>query len=127
MRRNHASTRANFSANWTLDIWGGNRRAVEALKAEAEAQHFQVEAAYLTLTSGLAAAAIQEASLRAEVAATQNIVNDETKSLEILQRQLAQGQVSGADVAAQQTALAQARQSLPPLQKQLAHEPVGKR
>ncbi len=62
---------AQLTANWTLDIWGGNRRAVESLRAAAEARHFQVEAVYLTLTSGLAAAAIQEASLRAQVAATQ--------------------------------------------------------
>jgi NodT family efflux transporter outer membrane factor (OMF) lipoprotein len=113
---------AQLSANWSLDIWGGNRRAVEALKATAEAQHFQVEAAYLTLTSALAAAAVQEASLRAQIAATDVIIKDETDSLAILGRQLAQGQVSGADVTAQQTALAQARQSLPPLQKQLAQE-----
>ena len=111
-----------LSANWTLDIWGGNRRAVEALKATAEAQHFQVEAAYLTLTSALAAAAVQEASLRAQIAATDYIIKDQADSLAILDRQQSQGQISGADVAAQQAALALARQSLPPLQKQLAQE-----
>lgn len=113
---------AQLQANWTLDIWGGNRRAVESLRAEEESQHFQVEAAYLTLTSALAAAAIQEASLRDQVAATESIVKDETDSLGIFSRQLALGQVSGADVAAQQAALAQARQTLPPLKKQLAQE-----
>ncbi len=113
---------AQLSVNWTLDVWGGNRRAIEALKAAAEAQRFQMEAAYLTLTSALAAAAIQEASLRAQIVATEDIVEDETDALTIFRRQLSLGQVSGADVAAQQTALAQARQSLPPLQKQLAQE-----
>ena len=113
---------AQLSASWTLDIWGGNRRAVEALKASADAQYFQLQAAYLTLTSALAAAAIQEASLRAQIAATEEIVGDETRALDVFQRQLSLGQVSGADVAAQEAALAQARQSLPPLQKQLAQE-----
>jgi len=113
---------AELSANWTLDIWGGNRRAVEALKATQEAQHFQVEATYLTLTSALAAAAVQEASLRAQIEATNTIITDEADSLTVLQRQLSQGDVAGSDVAAQQTALAQARQALPPLQKQLAQE-----
>jgi NodT family efflux transporter outer membrane factor (OMF) lipoprotein len=113
---------AQLSANWALDIWGGNRRAVEALKAVAEAQHYQVDAAYLTLTSALAAAAIQEASLRAQIAATEIIVKDETNALAVFDKQLSLGQISGADVAAQQTALAQAQQSLPPLQKQLAQE-----
>lgn len=113
---------AQLAANWTPDIWGGNHRSVEALKATAQAQRFQAEAVYLTLTSALAAAAIQEASLRAQIVATGNIVEDESGALAILERQLAQGQVSGADVAAQQAALAQARQTLPPLQKQLAQE-----
>jgi NodT family efflux transporter outer membrane factor (OMF) lipoprotein len=113
---------AQLEADWTLDIWGGNRRAVESLRATAEAQHFQVEAAYLTLTSALAAAAIQEASLREQIAATGQIVKDEKDSLAILSRQLSLGQVSGADFAAQETALAQVQQTLPPLQKQLAQE-----
>ncbi|HEX3664423.1 MAG TPA: efflux transporter outer membrane subunit [Rhizomicrobium sp.] len=113
---------AQLSADWIVDIWGGNRRAVEALKADAEAQHFQVEAALLSLTAALAASAIQEASLRAQISATEDIIQDETKASGVFQRQLSLGQVSGADVAAQETALAQARQSLPPLQKQLAQE-----
>ena len=113
---------AQLSADWTLDVWGGNRRAVEALRATREAQGFQLQAAYLTLTSALAAAAIQEASLRAQIAATESIVKDETDALAIFSRQLDLGQISGADVAAQQTALAQARESLPPLRKQLAQE-----
>jgi NodT family efflux transporter outer membrane factor (OMF) lipoprotein len=111
---------AQVSADWTLDIWGGNRRAVESLHATADAQRFEVEAAYLTLTSALASAAIQEASLRVQLASMQDIVKAETASLDILQRQLNLGQVSGADVAAQEAALAQAQQALPPLQKQLA-------
>jgi NodT family efflux transporter outer membrane factor (OMF) lipoprotein len=113
---------AELSANWTLDVWGGNRRAVESLKASQDAQHYQVVAARLTLTSALAAAAIQEASLRGQMDATEIIVKDESQSLDILNRQLSLGQESGADVALQETALAQARQSLPPLQKQLAQE-----
>ena len=113
---------AELTANWTLDVWGGNRRAVESLRALAQAQHEQVEAAYLTLISALAAAAIQEASLRAQIAATEEIVREGTDALAILSRQLSLGEVSGADVAAQEAALAQARQTLPPLQKQLAQE-----
>ncbi len=114
---------AQLTADWTLDIWGGNRRAVEALRATADAQHFQVEATYLTLTSALVVAAIQEASLRAQIASTQKIIGDETRALDAFQRQLSLGQISGADVAAQRAALAQSRQSLSPLQKQLAQQP----
>lgn len=111
-----------LSANWTLDIWGGNRRAVEALDAQTEAQKFQLEATRLAIIANVVADAVQEASLRAQIAATNDIVTAETESLGILRRQLELGQVAGADVAAQEAALAQAEQTLPPLQKQLAIE-----
>jgi NodT family efflux transporter outer membrane factor (OMF) lipoprotein len=108
------------SVTYTLDIFGLNRRTVESLQALADAQRFQVEATYLTLTSNVVAAAIQEASLRGQIAATQEIIKVETEGLEILRRQQALGQVAGADVALQEALLAQAQASLPPLQKQLA-------
>lgn len=113
---------AQLSANWSPDIWGGNRRAVEALQAQADAQRFQVEAAYLTLTTNVVAAAIQEASVRAQIAATRDIIKAETESLAILRRQEQLGQAAGADVAAQEAALAQAQLALPPLEKQLAQQ-----
>jgi len=102
------------------DVFGGTRREVESLIATAEFQRFQLEAAYLTLTSNVVAAAVQEASLRAQIAATQEIIKIQTDSLEILRKQLALGQVAGADVAAVEATLAQAHATLPPLQKQLA-------
>jgi NodT family efflux transporter outer membrane factor (OMF) lipoprotein len=111
---------AQLSANWTPDIWGGNRRSVESLQALADAQRFQVESTYVSLTTNVVAAAVQEASLRAQIAATEDIIKAEKDSLVILNKQLALGQVAGADVAAQQAALAQAEQALPPLEKQLA-------
>ena len=35
---------AQLGATWTLDLWGANRRQVEALRAQAEAQRYQLEA-----------------------------------------------------------------------------------
>jgi NodT family efflux transporter outer membrane factor (OMF) lipoprotein len=109
-----------LSISYAPDVWGLNRRTVESLQAQADAQRFQVEATYLTLTSNVVAAAIQEASLRGQIAATQEIIKVETEALQILRRQFALGQVAGADVATQEAALAAAEASLPPLQKQLA-------
>jgi NodT family efflux transporter outer membrane factor (OMF) lipoprotein len=113
---------AQLSANWTIDVWGGNRRAVEALQAQADGQHYQLEAVYIALTTNVVAAAVQEASLREQIAATESIIKAESDSLDILHRQYQLGQIAGADVAAQDAALAQAQQALPPLQKQLAQQ-----
>ncbi len=109
-----------LTVGFTLDVFGANRRQVESLRAEDDYQRFQLEATYLTLASNVAAAAVQEASLRAQIAATLSIIDSETKMLDLTRRQLSLGYAAGLDVAAQETALAQVRQTLPPLQKQLA-------
>ena len=88
--------------------------------ATAEFQRYQVEATYLTLTSNVVAAAVQEASLRGQIAATEEIIKIQTESLGILRKQFELGQVAAADVAAVEATLAQAEATLPPLHKQLA-------
>lgn len=102
------------------DVFGGNRRQVESLAAQAEYQDFQLEAAYLALTSNVVSAAVQEASLRCQIAATEKIIEIATKVLDIQRNLFALGQIAGLDVAAQEAALAQVQATLPPLEKQLA-------
>jgi NodT family efflux transporter outer membrane factor (OMF) lipoprotein len=110
---------AQLSLSYAPDVFGLNRRTVESLQAQAENQRFQLEATYLTLTSNVVAAAIQEASLRAQIKATEDIIAIERELLGLLRKQLELGAVAGLDFAAQEAALAQAEATLPPLQKQL--------
>jgi NodT family efflux transporter outer membrane factor (OMF) lipoprotein len=110
---------AQVTVGYTPDVFGGLRRQVESLQAQANSQRFLLEATYLTLTSNVVAAAVQEAGLRSQIAGARDIIEVNTKSLELLRRQFAAGFVAGFDVAAQEAALAQAQQALPPLQKQL--------
>ncbi|HTH16760.1 MAG TPA: efflux transporter outer membrane subunit [Magnetospirillum sp.] len=105
--------------SYTPDVWGGISRQVENAEAQAEAQRFQLEAARLTVTSNVVAAAVQEASLRGQIAATQEIIGLTEESLTILRKQFSLGQIAQADVVAQEAALAQAQQTLPPLRRQL--------
>jgi NodT family efflux transporter outer membrane factor (OMF) lipoprotein len=111
---------AQLTVSYMPDVFGLNRRQVESLSAQAELQLFQLEAAYLTLTSNVAAAAVQEASLRAQIAATHRIIEIAAKLLDIQRRHFALGSATGLDVAAQEAALAQVQANLPPLEKQLA-------
>jgi NodT family efflux transporter outer membrane factor (OMF) lipoprotein len=110
---------AQVTVGYSLDVWGGNRRQVESLQAQADAQHFLLQATYVTLTANVVAAAVQEASLRAQLAATRDIIAISTRALALLRKQFELGYVAGLDVAAQEAALAQVQQQLPPLQKQL--------
>jgi len=111
---------AQVSVGFVPDVFGGNRRQVESLTAQADFERFQLEAAYLTLTSNVVAAAVQEASLRCQISATESIIKIESDMLAQLRRQFELGYAAGLDVAAQEAALAQVQQTLPPLQNQLA-------
>jgi NodT family efflux transporter outer membrane factor (OMF) lipoprotein len=110
------------AVSYSPDVFGGTRRSIEALAAQADNQQYQLEATYLTLTSNLAGAAVQEASLRSQIAATLSIIKIESDVLDLLRRQRQLGQIADADVVAQEAAVAQVEQTLPPLQKQLAQQ-----
>jgi len=109
---------AELTVGFVPDVFGANWRQMESLAAQRDAQRFALEATYITLASNVVAAAIQEASLRAQIEATQQIIAADEKSLRILRDQLGLGFAMRIDVAAQETALAQAKATLPPLQKQ---------
>ncbi len=113
---------AQVSVSYTPDVFGANRRAVESLEGLEEAQRFQLEATYLTLTSNIVVAAVQEASLRGQIEATETIIKIATNLLDLLRRQQGLGQIAQADVVQQEAALAQIEQTLPPLQRQLEQQ-----
>jgi NodT family efflux transporter outer membrane factor (OMF) lipoprotein len=113
---------ASLNVSYTLDAFGGVRRQVEALGAQAEYQQFALEAAYLSLTANLVTAAITEASLRAQLAATQQIADSQQKQLDIIQRRLNVGGASRADVLQQQAFLQSTLAGLPALRTQLAQQ-----
>ncbi len=110
---------AQVSVAFVPDVFGGTRRLIESAEAQAEAQAFQREATFVTLSANIALAAIQEASLRGQIAATRRLIDIQTQSLNILKLQNERGQIALPDVVAQETAVAQARLLLPTLEKQL--------
>ena len=111
-------TTSELSISYTPDVFGSNRRQVENLVALEEAQRFELAAARTTLANNVVAAAVQDASLRAQIDATNLIISDQQHILTSLRRQFQLGQASQADIAAQEALLAQSEATLPPLQKQ---------
>lgn len=110
---------AGVNVTYTLDVFGSQRRKIESANAQAEYQRFQLEATYLSLSANVVTTAIREASLRAQISATQKVIDASQRQLGILQRQFELGGAAKTDVLTQQTQLAQLLASLPPLQKQL--------
>lgn len=110
------------SVSYTPDVLGLNRRTMESLKAQQEQARFALAATHITLSANVVSAAIQEASLRAQVKATRELLAVNTNMLRILRNQQAGGYANRLDVAAQEAQLAQMEATLPPLLKQLAQQ-----
>jgi NodT family efflux transporter outer membrane factor (OMF) lipoprotein len=110
------------SVSYVPDVFGLNRRTVESSQAQEQSMRFQMIATYLTLTANVVVAAIQEASLRAQIETTRQIIGLSSNMVEIVQFQYSKGHASGLDIAAQESQLAQVTATLPPLLKQLAQQ-----
>lgn len=110
---------AQLTVGYVPDVFGLNRRQVESLRAQADTARFQLQAAYMTLAANVVAAAIEEASTRAQIAAVQSIISSNRHAVAILRNQLRLGYAARLDVAQQELTLAQAQALLPPLTRQL--------
>lgn len=113
---------ASVAVSYAPDIFGGVRRQVESFRAQAQDQRFALEASYLSLTANVVTAAITDASLREQIAATKRIIASEQQGLDILKRQAALGGIAEAAVLTQQAQVETVRATLPPLESQLAQE-----
>ncbi|MBI3898154.1 MAG: efflux transporter outer membrane subunit [Gammaproteobacteria bacterium] len=110
---------ASVEVSYAFDVAGGVQRELEALQSEVSYQQFQLEAAHLALASNIVTTAIKEASLRAQIQATQEIIAAQQAQFDISQRQFKLGGATRADVITQRTELSQVQATLPALNKEL--------
>jgi NodT family efflux transporter outer membrane factor (OMF) lipoprotein len=110
----------SVNVSYRLDIFGASRRQLEGLRAEADYQRWQLEAANLTLTGNVVTTAFDVASLRDQLAAVNDVVASESSQLIVVQRQFEVGAASRSDVLSQNAQLAQAQAVVPALEKALA-------
>jgi len=108
------------TVSYTLDVFGGERRAVESLAAQAEAQDHLAAATYLTLLGNVVNATIAEAAYEAEIEATRRLVAEQRDQAEIATAQAEAGTATYIGAYAIATQLAATEASLPPLQQRLA-------
>ena len=120
--QNYSLYTPQVSVSFVPDVFGLNRRTVESLAAVAQQARFALIATHITLSSNVAAGAIEEASLRGQIDATHELITINTDMLKILWEQYRKGYASQLDVAAQESQLAQVTATLPPLLKQLTQQ-----
>ncbi|MGV1098623.1 efflux transporter outer membrane subunit [Thiovibrio sp. JS02] len=109
---------AEVGGRYVFDLFGGNRRALEALAARGDYQRCRLAGARLTLAANIAATAITEARLAGQIAAMENILRSREEQLELSRKRLRLGQAAPDEVLALQTVLEQTRAGIPPLRDQ---------
>jgi NodT family efflux transporter outer membrane factor (OMF) lipoprotein len=111
---------AKVNVSYTLDLFGANRRALEALAAQVDYQHYELDAARLTLAGNVVTTAVRRASLARQIALTAELLSAQTQQLDITDQRYRAGGVSRMDLLAQRTLVEQTRAGLAPLRAQLA-------
>ncbi len=112
------NTTVNIS--YVPDFFGRARRTVENARAQAEISQYQLESAYLNLTSNLVTSAVREAQLRAQYQATKEILEAQTYFANIIKQQLEIGSVSKVDLTSQLALVASSQAELLVYEKNVA-------
>ena len=107
-------------ASYSLDLFGGTRRAIEARQAEADTRGYELDAAAAALAGNAATRAIEIAAARAQLAALDQILTADLDTLDLVRKQRAVGTVSDRDVVAADAQLAADNALRPPLEQQLS-------
>jgi len=110
---------ASAAVSYILDVFGGQRRAVEGLAAQVDYQNYTTLATYLTLLGNVVNATIAQAAYRAEIEATEQIIGFQKEQLRITETQAKAGTVPYSSVVSIQAQLASTEGTLPPLRQDL--------
>ncbi|MDA8225937.1 MAG: efflux transporter outer membrane subunit [Betaproteobacteria bacterium] len=113
---------ANVGVSYLFDLFGANRRSLEAYAAQSDYQTHELRAARLTLAGNLVTAAMTEAGIAAQIEATQQILDIQRRQLDIARQRQSIGALGLVDVLSLQTQMEQTRATLPPLNERLQQE-----
>jgi NodT family efflux transporter outer membrane factor (OMF) lipoprotein len=109
----------SVNVSYTLDAFGASRRELENLRAAVDYQRYQLEATYITLSSNVVITAIREASARAQLKATREVLDSQEKELAVIEKQYTVGAIPRTTLLTQRNQVAQTRATVPALEKAL--------
>jgi NodT family efflux transporter outer membrane factor (OMF) lipoprotein len=107
------------SVSYVVDIWGGGRRQVEALRAAADAQAYAVAASYVMLTSNVVDTVIAQAAYQAEIEATRGTLVLLHEQVRIAEAQATGGTVPYANVLSLESQTASVEATVPVLEDKI--------
>jgi len=111
---------ASVNVSYALDVFGANRRTLEALAAHIDYQRYEFDAARLALAGNVVTVALRIASLGRQIELSEAILEAQMRQLQITEQRYAQGGVARIDLLSQRAQLQQTRANLSPLRTQVA-------
>ena len=108
------------SLSFPLDLFGGQKRAVEEKKALLAYQGFELDAAYQSLSAHVAAEALALASARAQLDTLTGIIADDERNVALVEGAITGGSGTRVQLVSAQSQLAEDRALLPDLRQQQA-------
>lgn len=104
-----------FDARWEIDIFGGNRRNVEAASADLQASELNLQNVWVTLASEIATNYIALRGYQQQLLVAQNNLKAQEATLEILESRYKSGLTNKLDVQQARYNMERTRSTLPPL------------
>lgn len=112
--------KAGFDAGWEIDLWGGQRAAVQAAEADARAREATLAHTGVALAAEVASTYIDLRSAQARQASTRTALANQEHTLRITTWRHEAGLATQLDVEQQRTAVEQTRAQLPALATTIA-------
>lgn len=106
---------AGFDASWELDIWGGNRRAVEAAMADIMSEEANLESVKVSLAGELAQTYVQMRIYQERISVTNQNIKAQSDTLSMLESKYNAGLSDQLDVEQARYNLENTKSSLPDL------------
>ena len=82
---------ASGTISYTLDVFGGKRRTVEGLRAQADSQRYESKAAFLALSANVVNTSVARAAYMAQIRATEQLIELENQQLHLAETQVRAG------------------------------------
>jgi NodT family efflux transporter outer membrane factor (OMF) lipoprotein len=105
--------------SYPLDIFGGERRAVEGLAAQVDVQGATEQATFLTLSANIVDTVIAKAAYHAEIEATQQLIVLQRQQVALAEIQARAGTVPYSNVLSLESQLASFEATIPQLRQKL--------
>lgn len=106
--------------SYTLDYTGGVARSIEQQNALVDYQREQLNAAYLAVTGNAVVESFRIASLRAQIAAVEAMLDQDRNNQRLVHEAFAAGSVSRLDIVSAESQYASDATLLPPLRQKLS-------